>query len=393
MSHDEELRVMLVSMVPPRNDCGVRIVMYRHLVERSPFQLHVVSHADFADDLKIDTRLTLPGPIQRLRKSRFGPFLSKSIHDFENHLWARTIDQRLQNSIDQFKPQVILTLAETGLCHMAARAAKKNNIPLAGLFLDWFPIMPPHFGHKVFQGVLSARYRKLYRQCDLAICTSDGMMEVLGPHSNSHVIYPMPGIHRIPDQSHPPRTNKFRVVYVGAAQSFYGRMLRALLDQIRHRDDMELIIVGPTNDWPAVERERAQAEGILLGFMPPDKAAEVSASADALLVVMSFESEHELFMRTSFTTKWLDYVGFEKPVIVWGPNYCTPSRLALRQDAAAVVDTPDPADVISAMQELLGDREKSVRYSAASVMLSQNCFNPDRLQEILVTEMKKLSRG
>jgi hypothetical protein len=39
-------RVLLVSIVPPRNDCGVRIVMYRHFIERSPFELHVASNAD-----------------------------------------------------------------------------------------------------------------------------------------------------------------------------------------------------------------------------------------------------------------------------------------------------------------------------------------------------------
>ena len=43
---------------------------------------------------------------------------------------------------------------------------------------------------------------------------------------------------------------------------------------------------------------------------------------------MSFEKEHELFMRTSFTTKFLDYVAFGKPVILWGPEYCTPVRVA-----------------------------------------------------------------
>src|SRR5437868_15093774 len=38
--------------------------------------------------------------------------------------------------------------------------------------------------------------------------------------------------------------------------------------------------------------------------------AKVVAGADALLVVMSFEKEHELCMRTSFRTKFLDYVAF-----------------------------------------------------------------------------------
>ena len=69
----KKIRVLLASIVPPRNDCGVRIVMHRHLVERNPFELHVASNADFADGLLIHTPLRLPYPIQRLKKSRFGP--------------------------------------------------------------------------------------------------------------------------------------------------------------------------------------------------------------------------------------------------------------------------------------------------------------------------------
>ena len=69
-------RVLLVSIVPPRNDCGVRIVMHRQLVERSPFELHVASNADFVDDLLVHTPLRLPYLVHRLRKSRFGPAMA-----------------------------------------------------------------------------------------------------------------------------------------------------------------------------------------------------------------------------------------------------------------------------------------------------------------------------
>ena len=67
-----KIRVLLVSIVPPRNDCGVRIVMHRQLVERNPFELHIASHTELADGLLVHTRLRLPGPIHRLRKSRCG---------------------------------------------------------------------------------------------------------------------------------------------------------------------------------------------------------------------------------------------------------------------------------------------------------------------------------
>lgn len=51
-------RVLLVSIVRPRNDCGVRIVMNRHFIERSPFELHIASSANFADDLLMHRMLS-----------------------------------------------------------------------------------------------------------------------------------------------------------------------------------------------------------------------------------------------------------------------------------------------------------------------------------------------
>ncbi len=294
-------RVLLVSIVPPRNDCGVRIVMHRHLVERNPFELHVASNADFADGLLVHTRLRLPYPLHRLRKSRFGPALGRWLTDYANLVWPLTIPRALDKAIREFKPDVILTLAETSLCHIAAKAAKKHRLPLAGMFLDWFPIMKGHYGHAWTQNLLSRRYRALYRQCDLAFCTSDGMLEVLGPHPNSHVIYPMPGKHRIPDKIFPPKTGKFRLVYVGAAEHFYGRMICSLIEKMEPLPDMELVVVSPNIDWPSrilqVVREQ---KGIYLGFKPPEEAAKVLAGADALLVVMSFEPEHGLIHGNQF---------------------------------------------------------------------------------------------
>jgi glycosyltransferase involved in cell wall biosynthesis len=378
--------------VPPRNDCGVRIVMHRHLVERAPFDLHVASTADFADDLLIDTKLELPFLVQKIKKSRFGLTLRKWIQDFENLVWPLLGSRQLERAVDEFQPDVILTLAETGLCHIAAKVAKRRGISLAVLFLDWFPIMDWHYGHRWTQPLLSRRFRHLYNGCDLAICTSDGMQEILGPHPNSHVVYPMPGRHVVPQTVFPPKRGKFRLVYVGAAERFYGRMLRELWREMQKHADMELIVVGPHGDWPEGDKQSAKDAGVTLGFMPPEKAAEVIAGADALLVVMSFEKEHELFMRTSFTTKFLDYTPFGKPVILWGPDYCTPSRLARRENAAVVIASGKAADVVAALRELKSDPEKSARLSQASRRLHETIFNPERLQGILIRQIEESAK-
>jgi glycosyltransferase involved in cell wall biosynthesis len=383
-------RVLLVSIVPPRNDCGVRIVMHRQLVERNPFELHVASNADFAEGLLIDTPLRLPYPLWRLRKTRFGPQLAPWIRDYENLVWPLTASRALEEAVEKFQPQVILTLAECGLCHVARKTAQRHGLPLVGLFLDWFPVMRSHYGHKWTQGLLSRRYRELYAACDLVFCTSDGMQEMLGSHLNSHVVYPMPGRHRVPEKSWPPSNGKFRLVYVGSVDNFYGRMLCSLTEKIEATIALELVVIGPNADWPKQLLERTRARGTYLGFKPPEEAAKVLAGANALLSVMSFEKEHELFMRTSFTTKFLDYVAFGKPVILWGPEYCTPVRVARKHGGAAVVSSSDADAVVALCRQIAGDTALKEELSKEALQLHQTLFNPDRLQAIFVSEIEKL---
>ena len=364
--------------------------MHRMFVERAPFELHVASNADFADDLHVHTPLRLPGPFYRLRKSRFGPRLATWITDYENFVWPLTTTRALETAVETFKPDLILTLAECGLCHAARRTAERHRLPLAGLFLDWFPVMKGHFGHNFTRTALSRRYRELYSACDLAFCTSDGMQEVLGPHPNSHVIYPMPGRHSVSDKSWPTSAGKFRLAYVGSVQNFYGRMLCALIERISATTDLEIVVVGPNADWPAEVLDHASTNGVYLGFKSPEEAADVMASADALLVVMSFEKEHELFMRTSFTTKFLDYVVFEKPVILWGPEYCTPVRVARKHGGAMVVTQNNPEAIISACRLIAHDAACSEQLSQQARQLHRTLFDPDRLQKIFVSEIEKL---
>ena len=384
-------RVLLVSIVPPRNDCGVRIVMHRQLVERNPFELHIASNADFADDLVVHTPLRLPYLIHRLRKSRFGPRLAGWITDYENFVWPLIPNRALEDAVEAFRPQVILTLAECGLSNLARKTAQRHRLPLAGLFLDWFPVMKGHYGHKSTQRILSRRYRELYAECDLAFCTSDGMQEILGPHPNSHVIYPMPGKYRVTaGNTFPNRTGRFRLVYVGSVENFYGRMLCLLIEKVEATSDLKIVVVGPNADWPKELLDRARARGTYIGFKPPEEAAEALASADALLVVMSFEKEHEVFMRTSFTTKFLDYVAFGKPVILWGPEYCEPVRVSRKHGGAAVVTTDDAGAVISLCRQIAGDTALKEELSKQALRLHRTLFNPDRLQAIFVGEIENL---
>jgi glycosyltransferase involved in cell wall biosynthesis len=173
-------------------------------------------------------------------------------------------------------------------------------------------------------------------------------------------------------------------------ENFYGQMLCSLIEKIETTDDLEIMAVGPNADWSKPLLERARPSATYLGFMPPDEAASVIASADALLVVMSFEKEHELFMRTSFTTKFLDYVAFGKPVILWAPEYCTPVRVVRENGGAAVVSSNDANAVVARCRQVARDSVLHEKLSKEALHLHQTLFNPDRLQAIFVGEIQKL---
>src|SRR5260370_38451216 len=95
-------------------------------------------------------------------------------------------------------------------------------------------------------------------------------------------------------------------------------------------------------------------------------------------------------MRKSFTTKFLDYVAFGKPVIRWGPEYCTPARVAREHGGAAVVTTNDPGAVVSLCRQIAADTHLNDELSKQALRLHQTLFNPDRLQKIFVSEIDKL---
>jgi hypothetical protein len=73
-------RVLLVSIVSPKNDCGVRILMYRQLVERSPFELHVVSRADFTDEGLVHTPAAVAVPYASVKKEPVGSMFGSMDH-------------------------------------------------------------------------------------------------------------------------------------------------------------------------------------------------------------------------------------------------------------------------------------------------------------------------
>jgi hypothetical protein len=95
-------------------------------------------------------------------------------------------------------------------------------------------------------------------------------------------------------------------------------------------------------------------------------------------------------MRTSFTTKFLDYVAFAKPVILWGPDYCTPFRVARKHGGAVAVNENNADTIVSACRQIAGNAAWREKLSQQATRLHKTLFHPDRLQKIFVGEIEKL---
>src|ERR1035438_596273 len=95
------------------------------------------------------------------------------------------------------------------------------------------------------------------------------MREFLGPHPNSHVLYPI-GAKSVPPLPAPPkpRQGKRRLLYTGTAFASYGLMLRELAKALEASTNWELVIYGARPDWPTEELARAETAGLYRGFLP-----------------------------------------------------------------------------------------------------------------------------
>jgi hypothetical protein len=96
---------------------------------------------------------------------------------------------------------------------------------------------------------------------------------------------------------------------------------------------------------------------------------------------MSFGRELELMMRTSFTTKFLEYVQFAKPVIVWGPGYCQPVRVAGETGAGLPVEKDDVEIVVKALESLRNpDQWRTLAQGAWSA--ANGIFSHERIHRV-----------
>lgn len=360
-----QIRVIVISSVRPEPTSAGQLILYRHLVDRTGIELEVYgsepSRRNFSNLIR--------RVVGRLGRSRFHRF----VEDFWV-LWAgRWMDAELPQSIDSPDRTVVLTVAHGEGFMAAQRFARRHHLPLVALFQDWWPDMP--CVHQPFQCLLNHRFRKLYSAADLAICVSHGMRDMLGPNPNAEVLFPIPATSEPLPVTAPLPPGPFKIVYFGNL-SDYGPMLGDVLEASLGHPDILIQVRGNHPAWSAERKAKMRENGRWLDFAPRHELDAWLASADAFLIPMVFDPFIRRRMETSFPSKLIESAQFGKPLIIWGPEYCSAIRWARKGDKALCVTDPAPITVVAAIETLNIDKARFGFLSERSEESAKTEFNP-----------------
>jgi glycosyltransferase involved in cell wall biosynthesis len=367
----DPLRVILISSVRPEPGGGSEVVLYRHLCASDQIKLESYSNGLSAQDGAFSWT--------RLKRAGARRLFGRWYEDWKVLRKGRELVSRLPPLDRGKEATVVVTLAHGDGFQAAMQYARENRLPLVSIFHDWWPDVPRL--HPFARSKLVEAFAALYRESTVNLCVSPGMRDALGPHPDARVLYPIPA-------SHPslPAVNRsvllgpsLKLAYAGNLFE-YGPMIGELLQALRSNEEIRLQVRGKKPRWPAALREEAQRAGWWLDFAPREAFDAWLASVDACLVTMSFAPELKRRMETSFPSKLCEYAQFGRPIVVWGPSYCSAVKWAREGNRALWVEDPSPRAVIDALQQLRSSPGERKRLAESACTAAQTEFSPDRIQ-------------
>jgi hypothetical protein len=151
-------------------------------------------------------------------------------------------------------------------------------------------------------------------------------------------------------------------------------------------------IFGSNASWSRNFDSAARAAGVYRGQVAFGRLKTHAQEADLLLLPMGFGNECAQTERTSFKTKFLDYLTFQKPIIIWGPEYCSAVRVAREFDAAECYTSPDAPGCVATLENVARNLERQKQLVANARRMYHSRFEPSQIHAVLLTECEKLVR-
>jgi glycosyltransferase involved in cell wall biosynthesis len=362
------IRVYVISSVRPEPSSAGQVLLHRHLTDIPGLEHEVYG---------LEPVLVTPSSAIRRLMGRLSQTRAKRIaHDFWAWRDGRWLDEHLPASVPDPKRSVVLTVAQGDASGAAQRFAQKHRLPLVTFFHDWWPDMTGI--HAPFRRLAERRFRNLYKDSQLAFCVSEGMKSKLGDHLNAQVLYPIPSkITHLPET--PKSTNNLKVLCFGNLHE-YGPMVAEALQEVKGHTQIRMEARGANPNWPDSFRFEMAHEGLWHDFAPRDVLQSWIQSADAFLVPMVFDPRMRRRMETSFPSKMVEMAQFGRPLVIWGPEYCSAVQWARRGDRALCVTDPDPKVLRLELEKLASSPKELQRLSSAAREAAETDFSHERIQ-------------
>lgn len=323
--------------------------------------------------------------LRRLLRQAVGLIDRTLMRRFAQDIWAiwegRWIDAELPPMPSTATPTVVLTVAhaEGGLAAM--RYAKRNALPLVTFFHDWWPDIAEV--HDAIRPKITKTFRELFFSSRVALCVSPGMASALGEHRCSKILYPIPAANNsleVGKIAVSPSGSYFRILYFGNLDD-YGAMIQNALDMLKVHPTIRLEVRGRNTTWPKEFQREMRDRGLWLPIAPRDQLEDWLNSADAFLVPQVFEPSQRTRMETNFPSKLPEYSQYGKPLVIWGPDYCSSVKWARNGNRALVVCDSDPCALVADLLRLSCTPDARRSLSAMARCSYETEFSPAGLQE------------
>ncbi|MBD2201182.1 hypothetical protein H6G33_01015 [Calothrix sp. FACHB-1219] len=382
--------IIVISSVAPQPTSAGQILLYRHLSQTDGWTVTVVPNPKESKASSLDIKL-----IRRLEHTRFHRWSNDLNIINHGYYWDNLLfnfHQKLFCTPKEGKT-LVLTIAHGDGCWAAQRFAQLNQLPLVTIFHDWWPDIPNV--HPPCRQLIKQRFEEIYHKSNLALCVSEGMKNALGSHPNSTILYPIPAIlkeeltTKYPNKYDEELSSTLRVLYFGNLQE-YGLILAQLLQITKENSKVQVQVRGANPNWSADFRSEMRDRGLWLDFAPRDELNQWLASADAFLVVMSFDPALRRRMETSFPSKLPEYAQFGKPLVIWGPEYCSAIQWGRKGDRALCITEEFPYTLITALENFSQNCKQQDYYASQARLAALQEFNPVKLQQNFLDAVSKL---
>jgi glycosyltransferase involved in cell wall biosynthesis len=380
------LRILLISSALPRDTTAGEVVLYRHF-SRFP-ELKLAIATDDLEGLLAENLLEIKAnPIlNRLTITRF----SRWAHDICQCLTPFFNYKILRDYIKNHNFDLIVTVAE-GIHWIAAqKMSQEFNIPLVTIFHDWWPELAAI--DPWAKETLERRFKQLYQQSVLAFCVSEKMQQLLGNHPNAQILYPIPDQLTLVEEPITVANNEqFKLIYAGSISGIYAPMIQALCAALQEVQGLQVKLFGGHLYCPDVLLQKLNEQKVYGGFISRDLLRRELTTANALLVTIPFDQEYRRFVETSFPSKLVEYCQFQKPIIIWGPEYCSAVRWARKHQSALVVTSPSAKDLVTAVKKLATQPEEQTRLKNKASEMAEGMFNPEKIQRQFIDSLYQVA--